>query len=133
MTKKLILSYQSQCNRLFKIYVDDNETIFIKNVSENFTNEIEQWKNPDLDIALLLALYPIKKLNKIIENFDIDYNALDYTLSYLNDTGTSEQIENYFKNLKIVTAANAGTDTNIKYFLDDNKYKRTVKTYDIQN
>ena len=121
MTKKLILSYRSQCNRLFKIYVDDNETIFIKNVSENFTNEIEQWKNPDLDIALLLALYPIKKLNKIIENFDVDYNALDYALSYLNDTGTSEQVENYFKNLKIVTAANAGTDTNIQYFLDDNK------------
>jgi hypothetical protein len=121
MTKKLILSYRSQCNRLFKIYVDDNETIFIKNVSENFTNEIEQWKNPDLDIALLLALYPIKKLNKVIENFDVDYNALYYALSYLDNTGTAEQIENYFKNLKIVTAASAGTDTNIQYFLDDNK------------
>ena len=116
MTKKLLLNYIDDENYEFKVEVDDYDTVYITNVKENFTNEIESWQDPDYDIALLLGLYHIKKFKRSSKDLDVSRENLEKVMDYLNDCGTKRQIENFIDNLSILEFINPYA-TNLREYL----------------
>jgi hypothetical protein len=107
MTRQTLLHYTADDNRQYLIQNDSFDTTYIINVSEYYVNELPDWQDPMYDLTLLLALNPIKKINYIDKNFDIDSSFLDYAIEdYLDPTGDEKQIENFLNSLEKITAAN---------------------------